>query len=123
MSSNRQEMLSLWSDLHKDAYGFRPRDWDRVNALSDEQLSEEFNSMSAYLDQIMDEEKVAKANAARVFEARVLEVIDAGAKDRASAIRWIAEAEDANHGGHIDLGFLEYLLRLPYGYLTSPAAE
>lgn len=42
------EFFSLYSDMHKDARGFRPRDFERVAALSAEERD-------ALLDGLQDE--------------------------------------------------------------------
>ena len=40
---DRNGMIQIYSDFHKDAYGFRPRHIN-VSALSDEQLDEDFKT-------------------------------------------------------------------------------
>jgi hypothetical protein len=42
-----------------------------------------------------------------------------GAQDRATAIRWIMDAEGANG----DTEYADYLLGLPYGYISKIATK
>jgi hypothetical protein len=49
------------------------------------------------------------------FEARMANLMATGAQDRATAIRWIMEAE----GAAGDPDYAEYLLGVPYGYISK----
>ena len=66
------------------------------------------------------EEKVrvaAEQHAIFSFEKRVSDLIFSGSKDRATAIRWIHEAEDTQG----DDEYLCYTLGLPYMYFRKVA--
>ena len=85
----------LFSDLHKDALGFRPR----AHSFYDETTTDaERQQMWDYLCQILEENMAAEreheARAVRDFEAEVENVIALGAGDRATALRWITSSED-----------------------------
>ena len=85
----------LFSDLHKDALGFRPR----AHSFYDEATTDaERQQMWDYLCQILKENMAAEreheARAVRDFEAEVENVIALGAGDRATALRWITSSED-----------------------------
>jgi hypothetical protein len=58
-----------------------------------------------------------EASAVVRFEARIVDLIAIGAKDRTMAIRWIAEAEDCDS----DMSYLCFCLGLPYQYLLEAA--
>ncbi|QIV65842.1 hypothetical protein Cp1R7AA1_021 [Mesorhizobium phage Cp1R7A-A1] len=115
----RDEMLNLLSDIHKDARGFRPSaDYLRAaKALDDAELTKLWDSLCVEVEQSIEDDARAHAEAAKRFESSVAELIASGAGDRATAIRWLAQAHDAEH----DPGYLEYQLGLPYHYLSKAA--
>lgn len=115
--TTREGMLQLWSDLHKDAYGFRPRDSARVMALSDEAMEAEFERMCSTLEANEARDRVLEQEAIVRFEATVSELIASGAGTRETAIRWLQDAHGAEH----DIGYLSYQLGLPYSYLEARA--
>ena len=110
-----QYQATYW-DMYKDAYGVRPRGVD-TSGWTVETFLKEF----AYLGLVIEREDVARkeaeASATVVFEQRVQSLIEAGAKDRATAMRWIHEAEDTNG----DDEYLAWTLSLPYGYFRKAA--
>ncbi len=62
-----------------------------------------------------EEESRLEAEATARFEKSVESLIASGAGDRATAIRWMHEANDTNYDGE----YLCYQLGLPYGYLRN----
>lgn len=106
---------NLFSDLHKDAYGFRPSQgqWQRWAQMSVAQLEVEYDRMCRHLEAELDREKAAQAEATVKFEATIVELIATGAGNRATAIRWLQQAYKAED----DIGYLEYQMGLPYNYL------
>ena len=75
----------LWiSDLSKEAYGFRVRnvDW---SSMSFEELAAEVNRYSAIAQEEADAEAAWE-------EAAIQKCLDAGAKDRKTALRWLEDA-------------------------------
>ena len=111
--SELEQAQEIYSDMHKDAYGFRPR-FDYSGWTLDK-----FNSQFELMGQIIKaDNKVEKENqekSAHDFEMRVLSLLQTGAKDRAMAIRWIHEAEGSNG----DNEYLCFLLGLPYSYFKK----
>ena len=111
--SELEQAQEIYSDMHKDAYGFRPR-FDYSTWTLDK-----FNSQFELMGQIIEaDNKVEKENqekSAHDFEMRVLSLLQTGAKDRAMAIRWIHEAEGSNG----DNEYLCFLLGLPYSYFRK----
>ena len=115
MSDLEQAQCTYW-DMYKDAYGFRPRSID-TSSWTLEQFQAEFVILNQAIEA---EEKVrvaAQENAIFSFEKRVDDLIFSGAKDRATAIRWIHEAEDTRG----DDEYLCYTLGLPYQYFRKVA--
>lgn len=86
----------LYSDIHKDAYGFRPRnggvwDWDRMSPAEKQAA---WDRMEEKIQEDIDFEKQAAERAAQEFEAEVQSYISLGAGDRETALRWIIQSED-----------------------------
>ena len=115
LSKLEQARETYW-DMYKDAYGVRPRGIDTSNWTVETFLKE-----FAYLGLVIEREeanrKASEANAIFSFEKRVDDLIYSGAKDRATAIRWIHEAEDTQG----DDEYLAYTLGLPYQYFRKVA--
>ena len=110
-----QYQATYW-DIYKDAYGVRPRGVD-TSSWTVETFLKEF----AYLGLVIEREEIARKEAETKaifsFEKRVDDLIFSGAKDRATAMRWIHEAEDTQG----DDEYLCYTLGLPYQYFRKVA--
>ena len=102
------------SDLHKDAYGFRPGQgfWQRWQEATDDQKQEEWDWLIQVLDQTMKREAEMQKEAIAKFEFFVDQTIECGAGDRQTALQWIMDASTCNG----DWEFLCYHHDLPYGY-------
>lgn len=115
LSELEQAQETYW-DMYKDAYGVRPRGID-TSSWTVETFLKEF----AYLGLVIEREEKARVaaeqNAVFSFEKRISDLMFSGAKDRATAIRWIHEAEDTNG----DDEYLCYTLGLPYMYFRKVA--
>jgi hypothetical protein len=115
MSPLEQAQCQYW-DMYKDAFGIRPRGID-TSAWTEADFLAEFKELGEIIDR---EEKVrvaAQQNAVFSFEKRVDTLILSGARDRATAMRWIHEAE----GTMGDDEYLCYTLGLPYMYFRKVA--
>ena len=111
-----EQARELYWDMYKDAYGVRPRGVD-TSTWTLEQFEAEFEGLGVAIEA---EEKVrvtAEQNAVFSFEKRISDLMFSGAKDRATALRWIHEAEDTNG----DDEYLAWTLSLPYGYFRKVA--
>lgn len=109
-----EQLACEFSDFYKEANGFRPRHVDTSN-WTVERFQSEFNTLSEICKSNALARKEEEAYKARKLEARISELLTMGAKDRAMAIRWISEAEDA--GG--DMEYLCFLLGVEYGYFKN----
>ena len=95
---------NIFSDLHKDARGFRPRGHEFYTATP-ERKQEIWDAMLVELEDEIENERRGQIAAQRRFEELVTETIAVGVEvDRDTAIRWILEAEgidgyDAADGG------------------------
>jgi hypothetical protein len=115
MSELEQLACEFW-DFYKEAHGFRPRHVD-VSEWTVEEFHSEFVELARVCKQNAEARNEAEAAAAVRFEARITDLIASGAGDRATAIRWIAEAEKVNG----DMDYLCFLLGLDYGYFKQAA--
>ena len=115
LSELEQYQATYW-DMYKDAYGVRPRGVD-TSSWTVETFLKEF----AYLGLVIEREEkariAAEENAVFSFEKRISDLMFSGAKDRATAMRWIHEAEDTQG----DDEYLCYTLGLPYQYFRKVA--
>ncbi len=109
-----EDLANCYSDIHKEAYGFRPR-W--TIDTTREALIEELEHCGRVIDENNKQEAIAQAQNVAKLEADIQTLIGMGATDRQTAIRWIADAEDAGD----DLEYLCYLRGLPYRYFASLA--
>ena len=95
--THRENMILLYSDFHKDAYGFRPRTIN-VYALTTEELEADFDRFEQVCADNRKEELVAEMEADNTFRALIENTIQMGAGDEATALRWIAECEVEDYG-------------------------
>jgi hypothetical protein len=95
--THRENMILLYSDFHKDAYGFRPRTIN-VYALTTEELEADFNRFEQVCADNREEELAAEMEADMAFQTLITNTIQMGAGDEATALRWIAEGEVEQYG-------------------------
>ena len=81
----------LFSDFHKDAYGFRPRGYHEFWDATPERKQEIWDNVEQDFLQEMVREEKAKAEALEQFEREVAQTISYGAGDRATALRWMTQ--------------------------------
>ena len=115
MSKLEQAQCIYW-DMHKDAYGVRPRCID-TSAWTLEDFEAEFKILGEAIDREETARKAAEAEAVKKFEQHVTNTICMGAGDRETALRWIMDASNANG----DWEYLCYDLGLPYRYFSVDA--
>lgn len=106
-----EQLQSIHWDAYKDAHGVRPRHVD-TSTWTVQDFEAELVSLGEVSDRAEVERLASEAEAAVVLEARIGDLRDIGAEDRATAISWIADAE----GAQGDMDYLCFLLGLRYGY-------
>ena len=115
--STLEQMASQYWDMYKDAHGIRPRGID-TSSWTEADFMKEFD----YLGQLITQQEEARVEAEHMaivkFEQRVLKLLVLGASDRATAVRWIHEAE----GTSGDDEYLCWTLGLSYGYFRKEMA-
>lgn len=102
----KNECLMWISDLYKDVYGTRPRNWD-FNAMSFEELTDFVNSLSEQAEEQDRQEKEWAEICLVEFKKSLQNVIDSGAGDRKTALRWMLQG-DMGDDTELDLYAIEY---------------
>ena len=95
--SHRENMILIYSDFHKDAYGFRPRGIN-LYAFTTEELEADFARFEQVCADNRIEELAAEFEADRAFQTLIENTIQMGANDEVTALRWIAEGEVEQYG-------------------------
>jgi hypothetical protein len=106
---------NLYSDLHKDVYGFRPLSRDEFYTSSADQQQKIWDDLLESLEQVVNQERIEKEAAATSFQELINKTIDLGASSEDAAIRWILDGEnftvfDYQYGAE----FVSYHFGLPY---------
>ncbi len=86
---------NIVSDLHKDARGYRPREyfWAEWNTSNDFDRQAIWDGLCRELEAELARERDAHARAEIEFHQRIQGAMLMGAKDELTAVRWILEAE------------------------------
>jgi hypothetical protein len=108
-----EELQSIFWDMYKDAYNFRPRHVD-TSMWTEAQFEAEFEQLAQVIHREGLLREQSEARAAHDFEMRMLGLLQSGAKNREMALRWVHEAE----GTQGDDEFLCFELGLPYRYFA-----
>jgi hypothetical protein len=97
----RDEVLCCISDVHKEAYGFRPRGYD-FESMSYEELSSLYDRWSEDAAYRYEQEKLAEAEDVEKFKSLVQKTIEMGAGDEETALRWITDSELFYNEQHVE---------------------
>ena len=106
---------NIFSDLHKEVYGFRPR-YHRYYESSNDEKQKIWDDLVDEMDQaVADARQIVKEAIGR-FEDRIEDVIKIGAGDRKTALRWITANEKFFHEQSVEHFVWEQgLLNSDYG--------
>ena len=88
---------NLFSDLHKDTYGFRPSSAHEFYDATPERKQEIWDEMLIEFDVEQERERLQKIEALAAFERDIEMHIAFGAKDRTDALRWMTQNEKFYH--------------------------
>lgn len=113
--SEKDQLLSIYSDMHKDVYGCR----HYPSELTLEELKQALERLDEAMANEIEAQKERENIAIEDFEALIANTIKHGAINRENAIEWLRKAEGDD--GYDD-GYYEYSNSLPYGYLAEKAA-
>ena len=84
----------LFSDYHKDAYGFRPRNHRFYDAdTTPAEKQEIWDATGRAMDRRQAEEARMEEEALAEFKAQITKVIEAGAGNHINALRWMTSSE------------------------------
>lgn len=106
---DRNEQLSIYSDLYKDARGFRPT--KDMSDVTNEQLQTMIDEMQKEVNEVIEQEKEDAKQDIRYFEKVVAEKMEQTKQDRQTIINSMLE-ENFN-----DKEYLCYQFGLPFDYL------
>lgn len=109
-----EQLACTYSDMHKDAYGSRPRG---AMPRTVEEYRVEMDTMQKIIEADIAREAEEQAADVRNFEAYVETTMTAHGCDRQRAIEYIMEAEECNG----DSEYLCYRMNLPYDYFRVAA--
>lgn len=115
----KNECLMWISDLYKDVYGSRPRNWN-FEIMSFEELTDFVNDLSKMSEEQAKQEKEWAEKCVVEFKKNLQKVIDTGAGDRKTALRWMLQG-DMGDDTQLDIYAIEYFTMkrgintLPYG--------
>ena len=84
----------LYSDFHKDAYGFRPEKDDNFYTSTPERKQVLWNLVAEQYEWKRTEEYAEFRRSEAQFKDWIQSMIDNGAKDEETALRWIVEDRD-----------------------------
>ena len=101
----RWSLINYIYDGYKDAYGTRPRHYN-FDAMSIAELEAEADSIGEAVVETIDRERAADKAAIEKFEASIASVIEVGAGDRETALRWLTYMCDDSEHWVYNQGFL-----------------
>lgn len=110
----RDELAATYYDFYKEVHGIRPR-WMNFDAMTVEELEADLKRLQEDADIMYARQLEEEGEAVFKFEKHVQLIIESGAKDRETALRWIMDGSDANG----DWDYLAYLNNLPFNYFKS----
>ena len=106
------------SDLHKDAYGFRPRDeefWNAWDSADNDGKQRIWDGLLDAVDRAIETEREMQQEAIAEFESTVRSMAAYVGWTREDAIRYFHDKFDTQ--GNIES--LEFELGVPFGYISK----
>jgi hypothetical protein len=94
----------LYSDYHKDAYGNRPGVYGmkRWNSMTPDQKQQEWDRLGVAFADSQEQERLEKERALTNFHNSIQDIMEAGADDYETAIRWMTDGEVFHNSQCID---------------------
>lgn len=120
--TERESMIQIYSDFHKDAYGFRPRGIN-YHEFSLAELKADFQRFESICKENRRAQEEAEKRASEEFEARVESVINMGAGDRKTALRWILDSYDEDDFWYGVDFFVSCEMHMGYGEYSKQLAN
>lgn len=116
--STLADLKTTYWDLYKEVHGIRDRGGWVMDSPDTAFVQAAIDLLHRESVQVAAAEAVFQAEAVVRFEKHVAMLINMGAADRESALRWIHEA-DSTDG---DVRYLEFVWGLPYDHIARKAA-
>ena len=110
--SEKEQLLTYISDVHKDARGFRPR--GIYNDYSVPELKKVLDDLSEEAHQEALRIERMEIENWKELKKHLAGLVDMGAKNFKQALAWDIQAEDCEHDGWIDYGFYCYKKGIAY---------
>ncbi len=98
--------LAIYSDVHKDAYGFRPNNWAEVRNWSLAQLEQEIAELAEIASDAVSLEKAQEEAASQALVRAHNDLMVLNAIGSADAWRWLLQADQPDvTDGKYDIGY------------------
>lgn len=92
-AEERNDLLSAMSDLHKAAYGFRPRGYD-FSQMSDTHLNDLYRSWTDAANATSVRDALELKAACQEWDKRMAQAVKDYGRDLYTVVRWEMDAED-----------------------------
>lgn len=122
INESRQNLLAIYSDVHKDATGSRPYNWSEVCKKTDGELVEDIEYYSKLAQQEEALERQNQADQRARWNAHILGIMQDNGVNRATALRWDMDAMGAAGAGD-DVGYYCFLWNLGYDVENEIVAD
>ena len=99
--SELEQLATIYSDAHKDAYGFRPRGGGIHNPTTVEEYRAAIEDCGRTIEEEEKRERAYEAKALAAFEAEIATLVADHGIARETALRWWFEAEGFEPRDHI----------------------
>ena len=110
--TEREQLLTYISDVHKDAYGFRPRgSYDNYSVV---ELKAELDRLCEIAEEEYKRQQELEAEAYKALHKHLADLVNMGAKNFKQALAWDIQAEECEHEGFVDFGFYCYKKGIAY---------
>lgn len=116
-ADRKDDLGAIYWDFYKEVHGVRPR-WVNHDEATIEWYEEALEQLRGEAEEVFAAEREREELAIAELEASIAKLIASGAGDRATAIRWLHEANGTNG----DTEYLEFCLGIPYGYFRKERA-
>jgi hypothetical protein len=112
------DLKTTYWDLYKEVHGIRDRGGWVMDSPDAAFVQAAIDLLHREGVEVFAEEKRQQAEAVVRFEKHIAMLINMGAGNRESALRWMHDADNTDG----DLRYLEFVWGLPYNHLASQAA-
>ncbi len=112
--TRREELLSLISDMHKDAYGFRPRGYN-WSSYNNDDLETQLDSYEKIIQENTNNEALHNTTKVEEFKLLLQNTINNGTGDRHTALRWLFQGSELSIYEYERFIYNQGIAYTPYG--------